>query len=860
MLPHPYNEAVPSGPRNLPAQLSTFIGRERQVAEIARLVNSARLVTLTGAGGTGKTRLALQLAASLETFFRNGVALVELAAFNDPSFIPQLISRSVGLTEQTGQSLLTALSHGLAGRQVLIILDNCEHLIEECAQVAEALLKACPELKILATSRELLGIAGETAYRVPPLSLPAFGAPVELEELLGYEGVRLFVERARAVKPTFSVTSQNMAAVVELCQQLDGIPLAIELAAARLGTITVEQLNSRLAGAFGARFQLLTGGSRTALPRQQTLRALIEWSYNLLSLREQVLLKRLTVFSGGWSLEAAEAVCPGEFTFADGWGNLESAEILDLLTQLVNKSLVVVEEITANGVPAAGATAGAAPQMRYRLLETIRQFAREKLIEAAEIELLNARYCDWAIARAEEAERHLNGPEQINWLDWLESEHQNFQAALQWSIIFPNSPNPAAQTERGYRLAGALWRFWLARSYFQEGYKWLQALPPAPDLDPALTAKVGTGLAVLKGYALNDFDQGIRLHQENLAQARRLNDRPGMFTALFELGWSYSQQSQFEEADRYARQALQIARETGDERSIAAALLLTANNFLCIAASDSLNNNSGFDWAVGHFQEVKATIISDPRLDIIRDYCLECLKLWQNLNDKGSQGITLHLLGYASLFKGEYSLAKSYLAASYENEFAVGNKQAQLMMTWTVAYMAIFHEQREVARVVELIGAARKLMVNFNLVHFPRYFFWVDYTEAILKNLLGPANFEAALASGARLNYDQFQALVRDLLQPDQPTGNSGPAPAPNAAQEFKTASLQPSSPYPAGLTEREIEVLRLVAQGHTDAEAAAQLTLSPRTVNAHLRSIYAKIEVTSRRAAAQFARHNNLL
>ncbi len=362
-------------PNNLPLQLTTFVGREKEMAEITGLLTEARLLTLTGSGGCGKTRLSLQVAADLSEQYPDGVWLVELAPVGDSELVSQTVAEVLSVREQSGRSLQQTLIDVLKGKRLLLLLDNCEHLLTACAQLAAALLGTCPGVKILASSREGLRIAGEQTYRVPGMSLPLESQKHTADSISEYEAARLFIERAQSVKSDFHITDSSARSLVSICSRLDGIPLAIELAAARARSLTVEQINDRL----DDQFKLLTGGSRTALPRQQTLRALIDWSFDLLEPREQIVLMRLSVFSGGWTLGAAEAVCADDGGDVSGGrdgieGNVEvemhsqfpvpSEDILDLLTSLADKSLVIAD---AEG-----------ESTRYRLLETVRQYARDR--------------------------------------------------------------------------------------------------------------------------------------------------------------------------------------------------------------------------------------------------------------------------------------------------------------------------------------------------------------------------------------------------------------------------------------------------------------------------------------------------
>lgn len=398
----------------LPLQLTRFVGREQALDEVRSTLRAARLVTLTGTGGSGKTRLALQVAADLLEAYPDGVWFVELAGTADPTLVPRMVLSTIGIREQQGSLILDTLIHHLATKATLLILDNCEHLLEACAALADRLLRACAQLTILTTSREPLGITGEMVRRVPPLAVPAAALAPSAESVAPFEAVQLFVDRAVAAEPRFALTDANAAAVAAICQRLDGIPLALELAAARLQARTVEQLRDRLED----RFRILTGGSRTALLRQRTLRATIDWSHDLLTEPEQLLFRRLSVFAGGFSLEAAEQVCSDS--------QVAPEDVLDLLTRLVERSLVILETSHAHG--------------RYRLLETLREYALEKLRTEDEEPELRRRHLMYCIAFAEPVEPALRGQDQQTWLERLHDELDNFRAAFEWS---GRSPCPA---------------------------------------------------------------------------------------------------------------------------------------------------------------------------------------------------------------------------------------------------------------------------------------------------------------------------------------------------------------------------------------------------------------------------------
>jgi len=422
---------------NLPTQLTSFIGRGREMAEVQRLLSASRLVTLTGPGGCGKTRLALQVAAELVVEYSDGVWLIELAPISDPALVPQKLASALGVREELGRTLAATLANHLREKSSLLVLDNCEHVVEACAQLTETLLHTCPGLRILATSREVLGLAGESVWRVPPFSLPNPRDLPPIGNFTQYEAVLLFIDRAVSSLPSFTVTIQNAPAVAQVCHRLDGMPLAIELAAARVGMLRVEQIAARLNDRFG----LLTGGSRTALPRHQTLQATMDWSYDLLSETERALLGCLAVFVSGWTLEAAEAVCAGN--------GIEESAVLELLTQLVNKSWVIAQREPSQ-------------ETRYHLLETMREYALAKLAESGvqTVAALRRRHADFFLALAEKARSRPASAERGVWWAQLAVEHDNIRAVLDWAF--------ESTHDIGLRLAEALPPYWLRGVYLSQ--------------------------------------------------------------------------------------------------------------------------------------------------------------------------------------------------------------------------------------------------------------------------------------------------------------------------------------------------------------------------------------------------------
>ena len=429
---------------NLPLQLTSFVGREKEIREVKEALTTHRLVTLIGPGGTGKTRLSLQVAHELFEHYPDGIWFVELAPILDPLLVPRTTAIAVGLRDEPQRPVIDMLCDYLREKELLIVLDNCEHLVSACAQMADQIMRAAPNVRILASSREALGIAGEATYRVPSLDLPELDL-ISVESLTEHEATRLFIARAASALSTFSATNDNASSIAQICRRLDGIPLAIELAAAKVRVLSVDQLAKRL----DDRFRLLTGGSRTALERHQTLRAAIDWGYNLLQPAEQIVFRRLSVFVDGWTLEAAESVCETETI-----SSVARSDVLPLLEQLINKSFVIKEE--------------SGNDARYRMLETIKQYANEKLMEAGEGNTLRDHHLDHFLTLAETAEPHLLRPEQLEWLAQLDTEYQNLRAAFDWALT-KESPAPAL------RLCGALGAFWSLRGYWLEGTKWLSS-------------------------------------------------------------------------------------------------------------------------------------------------------------------------------------------------------------------------------------------------------------------------------------------------------------------------------------------------------------------------------------------------
>jgi predicted ATPase/class 3 adenylate cyclase len=464
-------------PNNLPAQLTSFVGRQKQLEDVKKLLQHTPLLTLIGPGGTGKTRLSLQTAGELLSQYVDGVWFVELAPIFDPLLVPRTAAIAIGLREEPQRPVIDMLCDYLRDKRMLILLDNCEHLVDACAQMADKILHTAPHVHILASSREALGIAGEVTYRVPSLGLPDVARLPSIESLSQYEAVKLFIERAISAASTFQVTNENAPFVAQICYRLDGIPLALELAAAKVRVLNVEQIARRLDDLF----HLLRGGSRTAFEHHQTLRAAIDWSYNLLPVVEQVFFKRLSVFAGGWTLEATESVCSD--------ATVDREDVLDLLEHLINKSMIVVDE--------------GPHETRYRFLETMRKYAHEKLVESGESETLRDKHLEYYLYLAETASPHLIRLDQLKGLARIEADYENLRQALYWAMGRPSG-------ETALRLTGAMGFYWNVRDYLLEGTQWMdQALDRDWDetsrVQKVARAKVLNGKATI-AHELDDYE------------------------------------------------------------------------------------------------------------------------------------------------------------------------------------------------------------------------------------------------------------------------------------------------------------------------------------------------------------------
>jgi non-specific serine/threonine protein kinase len=821
-------------PHPLPVALSSFVGREREGAEVLGLLRgegprgAVRLLTLTGPGGTGKTRLALHAAAGAAADYPAGVRLVELAPLADAALVPRAVAAALGVRETPGQDVTETLLQTLRERRLLLVLDNCEHLLPACAALAETLLRGCPRLQVLATSRQGLGVQGETTWPVPALGVPATAA-LPLEQLAQSEAVRLFVERAASVSPGFVLTERNGGAVAEVCRRLDGLPLAIELAAARVRTLSVEQIGARL----DHRLRLLTSGRRAALPHQQTLRASVDWSYGLLAPPERHLLRRLAVFAGGWTLEAAEAVCAvptpsgvarsaGSTREPSGRGapgeELDPEEVLDVLGGLVDKSLVVAGEAEPGGNGGAEER-----ERRYTLQETVRQYALEKLLAAGEAESAQARHAAHYLTLAEQAEPALNGPQQKAWLGRLEREHDNLRAALRWAIgeghegAQEAQEAQAGQAETALRLGAALAKFWTVRGYQSEGQRWLDfALARAAGAAPARRARacyaagrmararrdygaararyeeclslwrevgnrrgVALALASLGGVA---GDQGLAetaraLHEESLALRRASADRRGVAQSLNNLGMLAFARGDYRTAAALQEESLALHRELRDTGGVASALLMLGQTAgrqgdlqqatrLCSESLD-LFREVGNLLGIAMAQRATGQVLLDAGQGARAEALLQAsLESARHLNDPWAEAASLVTLASAARRRGDLERAEALAREGLALAGPLGTRRQLAIALETLAGTAA--ASGRASRAARLFGAAGALRDSLGMPRPEAERARYEADLAAARQLLGPDGLEAQLSAGRALSLPH--ALSEAQGEPSEPS------------------------------------------------------------------------------------------
>jgi predicted ATPase/DNA-binding CsgD family transcriptional regulator len=767
----------PAKSNKIPFQATPFVGREKELKAVAALLRQpeGRLVTLVGPGGIGKTRLSLQVALELIPHYESGAWVVELACIDDPALLSQGVASVLGLREEADRPLLEDLIAHLQSKHLLLVLDNCEHLHGACAQLVHELLASCPKVHILVTSREALHIAGEATWPVPPLELPDLANLAPPEDLLRYEAVRLFVDRAQRVFPLFSITEENASAIAEVCHRLDGLPLSIELAAAWVRMLSVSQIADRL----DDRLALLAGTDQTAPARQRTLEAALDWSYDLLTGQEQVLFQRLSVFAGGFSLQAAETVCSGN--------GLEPEEILDLLSRLVDKSLVMVERKQGQ-------------ERRCRLLATVRQYATMHLEAAGDQAHWRDRHLGWCLALAERARPDLWGAAGRASFVRLDSEEDNIRAALQWSI-------QSGAADESLRLAAALGWHWYVRAHLHQGRYWLkQALATsegAASASRASALNAAGALAVLQ----NDHERATELLQEavRLDCASRCSRVAAW--SLQELGLAAHYGGRYARAEERFAESMSLFREMGDDAGIASVLL-----------------NQGI---TAHYQG------DDARAAALLQESLSSLLA---AGDAMGTARAMHGLGLVARHQGDLDRAQ----ASFQEALQIAHERgARLEVALCLEGLAGLASQRtEAQRGARLFGAAERLyeVIGTDLPTGHRTDHERD-TGALRAQMTEPT-FTETWSAGRELDLEK--AVAYALEEEDR-----------NGATQSRRArpltELQMAKQRYGGLTAREREVAALVTQGLGNSAIAAELFVTVRTVEAHITHILRKLGYSSR-------------
>jgi predicted ATPase/class 3 adenylate cyclase/DNA-binding CsgD family transcriptional regulator len=859
-----------NSPNNLPVQPTPFLGREHEVVAIEDLLHreDVRLVTLTGPGGIGKTRLALQVAADVSELFSSGVFFVNLAPISDPALVVPAIAQTLVIREGSGRTLLSRLTEELQQQQMLLLLDNFEHVVSAAAQVA-TLLIACPQLKVLVTSREVLHVRAEHEFPIPPLALPDPNHLPDLATLSHQTAVALFLQQAQAIRPDFQLTDTNARAIAELCGRLDGLPLAIELAAARMKLFSPRALLARL----GSRLSVLTSASRDVPARQQTLRNTIGWSYQLLDAREQRLFRQLSVFVDGCSMEAIEALCiPPDSA---------PAPILDGVASLVDKSLLQHVEQQVGEEP------------RFVMLETLREYALESLESHGETQAARRAHATYFLALAEEAEQGMTGPQQAVLLERLEQEHDNLRAAMQWSTSHAEEGKAIA-----LRLGGALYPFWYVRAYFSEGRDFLErALSQCDEVAAPVRAKALYAASQLH-EALGSLDRAEEFYEQSLALYRELGDTLGIANCLhlladiawgrgnlavaralgeeslmlfrevddkrsvayllYHLGSLAVEQGEYTRGRDLLTESLTITRELGDTRIMALslfklALLYQSSGGDLVQAHTLLEESFALSREVGDKENIANCLslsgmlaLSEGDAASARSLTEQALALFQEMKLQDGTALSLYALAEVAAVGGDSARSQ----ALYEHGVGVARKAGdkRTITSGLEGLAAAVAAQGNYTWAAHLWGAAEALREAIGMPLPPVEHGSYHRAVAAARTELGEQAFAAAWAQGRTQSPEQALATAGQVILPASTQGERSSSP---------TTAAPPS--YPDGLTAREVEVLGVVAQGLTNEQVAERLVISPRTVDTHLTSIYSKIGVSSRSAATRYAIEHHL-
>jgi non-specific serine/threonine protein kinase len=800
---------------SIPTALTSFIGRTRELAEIGQLLGSSRLLTLTGAAGCGKTRLALRVAADTSHRYEDSVHWIELARLTNDQLVPKAVAKGLNVTEKPDRPLADELLIVLQDKKLLLVLDNCEHLLSACRQLIDTLIQV-PGIHILATSREPLRAAGEMLFPVPPMALPPAGR--SLRDAGQFDSIQLFVERARSILPNFALTPDNAGVITRICHHLDGIPLAIELASARVNMLSVEQIAARL----DDRFNLLAPASHITHSHHHTLRAAIDWSHDLLTTPEQMLLLRMSVFAGGCSLGTVEAVCVGN--------GIEREQILGLLSSLVDKSLVVAQTLQLG-------------EARYSLLETIREYAQERLAVSDDWSATRDRHLECFLKLAEETAPKLIERYQQIWLDWLEVEHANFRAALAWSL-------ESGSIEAGLRIAIALYEFLQKRGYIQESLDWFERLLAQADEKVSLVVHANAfasaaHMAMLLGNISGTIEYGQKAGA--LGQATGKEEQSNLAVALVGLASSVRAAGEYQTAFDIGERAIQLLRESGDLYRLGRVLIMQAGTAMALGRYDAVHTllDEGLKLAREAGDTYRIALILNFLGDLARceqDFARaktnykNSIALFRELDDKRDLASGLQNLGHACLHLGEVERAHGLFMESLALQQAQQNTPGMAECLIGFAAIAVVHD---------LPAAGARLL-----------------SAAIALGGERPANVWAATRMEYESCLEQARArLTETEFQAEQAAGNAlSLEQAIEYARHLPLKAARESWKMPDDLTAREREIAILIAQGKSNGEIADELVVSKRTVEKHIANILSKLGVTGRTQIVRWVIQSGLL
>jgi predicted ATPase/DNA-binding CsgD family transcriptional regulator len=802
---------------NIPIELTSFVGRKREIADVMRLIGSSRLLTLTGTAGSGKTRLALRVAAEVSDQYVDSVHWVELAQLTDPNLVPKAVAKKLNVAERPDRPLVDGILDALHGKKLLLVLDNCEHMVNACARLVETLI-TLPDISILTTSREALGAPGEIIYPLSPMAAPPVS--LSMDDVVQFDAMQLYIERARAIVPRFTLTPENIGLVASVCRQLDGIPLAIELASARINVLTVEQIDARL----NDRFKLLGEAVHVTSSHHRSLRAALDWSYDLLISPEQAVLRRLSVFAGGCSLATAEAVCTGE--------GVEREQVLDLLASLISKSLVVAQTLQQG-------------EARYSLLETIRQYAHEKLISSSEWSAIRDRHLQCFIQLTEETLPKLSSPYQQLWLNWLESEYDNIRATLTWAV-------GGDRIEDGLRIAVAIYQFWTIRDYAEEGLMWLERLLAQANgrIAPVVHANALAYAVFLAGFRGNTSAQ-IKYGGKAALLAEALGDeeREALRWAL--AAQAYAAQAAGDNQTQYSinNRVIQLDRELEDIYQLG--LILSLNSFTALSLGKYDEAHVMLDEALPLLREVGNPYRIAMALNFLGDLrrCEqnysgaqtayeESISYLRQLDAPRDLASALQNLGHTCLHRDDVARAHALFSEDMNIQLAQHNTPGISECLIGFAALAIEHDLPVAG--ARLLSAAVAIGGQRIVSTWAATKMEYEHYLSLVRARLTEREFQAEQVAGQLFTLEQAVEYAQHL--------------------SLKTAASHTARQSPGALTSRELEIAALIALGKSNGEIADELVVSKRTIEKHIAHIIIKLGVKNRAQIVRWAIETGLV